>query len=213
MINKRQEKELAGIIEKSVFKKTDFEVSNKKINIYKSEEYKAIVYKGSNYYFNIYEGNYAGDYNIAFSPSDVDLERIKEGIDWDELIYQFTDWLIYLKEELEVGDIWTSVSVNEKLFEIGKESDEKFTEEEIKLLETSIEEVKEKVEANPNIPPEKKSLLLESFEYLKKVARKVTKLDWTNIAVGQIIRLSLTEDNLRFVFGLFKYIFSRNFLK
>jgi len=212
MINKRQEKELADLIDESVFKRSEFDVTDASINIYKEEKYKSITYKGTKYYFHIHKGDFAGSYYVEFSPNDVDLVKTSDNIDWGEVKHNFDFWLINLKEELDVKDIWTSVSG--KLFEIGDAEviDEKFTDEEIKLLEARIEEVKVEVQKNTSIPVEKKNLLLESFDYFKKVAKKVTKLDWTNIVIGQVMRVIITEENKNFVLGLLKHIFKEYIL-
>jgi hypothetical protein len=209
MINKRQEKELADLIDESVFEKSEFSVTIIRDYLVRGRVIKSISHIATPYYFYIWEsiGGYGGSHSIEFSPNDDSMVRTFSGANWEDVKKFFKFWLKNLKEELEVKDIWTSVSRNKELFEIAEGSDEKFTEEEIKLLEERLEEVKEKVRESKEIPPEKKTLLLEAFDYLKKVARKVTKLDWTNIMVGVIVRNYLTEENLRFVFGLIKYIF------
>lgn len=213
MINKRQEKELAELIEYYGLEKTDFKVENLKSNEYKSEEYKRLLYLGTDYFFSIHDGDYSGNFNVGFSPNDNDMIGSFVNLDWKWVKNKFAFWLENLKEEMLVKDIWTTISENKGLFETQFGDDENFTKDEIRLLEINLDDINEKVQKEASIPDEKKKLLTESFEYLKKVAKRVTKLDWVNIAVGLILRLALTVDNVKFVFGLLKYIFSGKFLQ
>lgn len=209
MINKRQEKELADLIDGSAFEKSEFDVYDAR-STPKSQVYKSIHLKGRPYYFHIKEGIeiMGGNYVLEFSPNDIGMLKKFDGANWDTVLKFFVFWLKNLKEELEVKDIWSNVANNKSIFEFGElnNENEKFSNEEIELIDARIEIVKQKIQMEKSIPENKKEQLIRSFEYFKKKAREHTKIDWKNIIVGTIVGLVLNEENLRFVVGLLLYI-------
>ena len=156
------------------------------------------------------EDSFGGRYTCRFSPySDSNL-MVFNGMQWDEQKKFFQSWLDNLKGELEVdlNDIWSDFNDKIDIFKIKEQFDnEPFTEDEIRQLEIKLSSIQDKIKENTSISESEKNFLINSFDYFKGAAKRVGKLDWLNIVVGQTLRFALTEETLRFVGNLLLYLF------
>lgn len=155
-------------------------------------------------YYYIFD-NYGRQFVSQGSP---DVETVKsedyvEHESWDQQAENFSDWLTYLRREVESPDLWSSVTQESEILNASNLGDlnTSFTREEKNYIREGIDEIKQYLLTAHKLDPK----LVESrLNYLAEASDRVGRKDWINlllsVLVGIVVAAALPPETTREVF-------------
>ncbi len=160
------------------------------------------------YNFKKYEANYPWEWTtLSVNHNFANIERA------------FTNWLSkhvqeYLKE-LTLPDLWQQMETQKSFISgtaMHKDEITPFSENERKLLRTSVKEFRLLVEKTFQPSQDELEIINNRLDYLTKAVDRLNRFDWKSVAIQTIISisiaLSLNTEKGRTLFNLFKQAFS-----
>ena len=165
-----RQNEVANLIKGAGFLQADFDFNPTSESIF------AIVYKPiPDYTFTVLQ-----DQKCVYSPgADGKLRSTVSATDWTQTKTAAKNWLIYLKKNVKVMNVWKGISNIDSLKIQGSE-DAHFLTEEISLLNEKVDIILEGLLQFANDIDRIKS----DLEYLKFSSEKVSRKDWGLMFMG-----------------------------
>lgn len=167
------------------FSISDFEViENSETRIFE------LIHKASDYYFRILVRQ-DGAFNAIFAPSESSLsETTAQRIGWPLVLTYISNWISYVREELESEDPWANLE-DEGTF---NGDDTAFTPEELEVVDRAIDASAQELLYVAKSKGIEKTLedIKEDIQYLKEEARNRTRYKWRDLFV-EVITTKLVE--------------------
>lgn len=173
-----------------------------------------IIHKSSGYYF-IFDFLKDAHY-CEYSPGKEKLIDREYPGSWSIQIYHFTEWISYLKREIEAPDLWGALQTEKNIINatVNTESNDSFNDDDKEKIKSSLNEIKEFIYASNVLQASDREFVEGRFQYLIDSSERLGKKDWLNITLGVLINiilfLSLPSESagelFRFVSVCFKWL-------
>ena len=109
---------------------------------------------------------------------------------WRYVLSCFGQWIVAVKDELDVPDLWDSSFIKAASAMGGEDGDGEFTEAEKREVKKALKTLHSKVTSLPGFGAERAAKLEERLDYLeKKLDEHFSKIDWKNIFVGTVFHI------------------------
>jgi len=150
-------------------------------------------YRDTSYFFSVeierskFVCSYSPGSNIIYERSNLCY--------WDVVVIYFEGWLNFVMNEISQPDLWAEI---EKIKEFGdieyeiESTMEQFTYQEVKQIETGIEEIRRYLLNEVNNDDEDSKIINEKLDYLIESSERMGKKDWANIFYGAMVSLSIS---------------------
>ena len=131
--------------------------------------------------------------------------------DWPTAVAVLSNWLAWVKQEVEEPDLWTSLENTPDLFaEDASLTDEQFTPLEIKQLEERLEEVEQHIRAL-NLPIEAEKAINQAIQDVPNKAKRLTIKELAEVVFSAVVKegfkWGLTVEHLQSIWAGCKYLF------
>jgi hypothetical protein len=143
----------------------------------------------------------------TYSPAEEIYQMERNPGNWGGVVSLTSEWLLYLKRETEVPDLWDNLPSEMQLIQ---EADQQpsdnlpFTQAELPQVRDALEEIKSYVLKTHALSEEQKGIVDARFDYMEETATRLGRKDWTNIVVSNllsiVITLSLSGDSTKDLF-------------
>jgi hypothetical protein len=123
-------------------------------------------------------------WRVTYKPSAQSRPRLI--LNWEGVLELAAEWARIIKSETEDPDLWeiASALASPPL----NMADERFTEPELKQLETHLGEVRRQLAAAPGVKPEEKRIVDEIIaEHGVEDSKRLDKKDWMNAFLGALV--------------------------
>lgn len=124
---------------------------------------------------------------------DIDNSRQDSASDWRELFFLISKWLIIVEENHSVPDLWAEAAkVRFAENEDPSVADGPFTNDELQKLAAGLEDIEQFIVTTQQLDSESQRHLRGRFAYLLAAAKRgMSKIDWRNIFVGEMVSLTV----------------------
>ena len=153
-----------------------------------------LVHEPTGYYF-IFDIDRDGEFWCEFSPSESKPVEIRNSEIWDIQTVAVYEWLKFLKRELDEPDLWGILSGEKILLDTItniNDKNEKFTDDEIKLISQNIEELKEFLISKQEFNEHSIKFIESNLAYLVDASSRLGKKDWITITLGIIANIIIS---------------------
>jgi hypothetical protein len=189
---------------------TDFRWETVKSEHHSGKDASRLTHLASNFYFTFDNGGDA--FFSEWSPgNETPVTKIQSG-NWNNQLEHFTQWLSYLRREVESPDLWAAISGEAEIIDAAAsdESNVPFTEEEKSYILSGLSEIKQYLLTAHKLDPE---LVEARLNYLTLAADRVGRKDWINlllsVLVNIVIQAALPPDATRDLFRFVGSVLSR----
>lgn len=128
---------------------------------------------------------------------------------WEGVVKEFEKWAVTLQEELELPDLWAEVAATAQIFAVPAAADEKFTDHELRELQSQLRAAEAKLAAS-GLPEAAIRELTAAIRETATKAETMSKKDWQIIFVGTIVTAisGLSPEHVQTVYQILKATFS-----
>lgn len=102
---------------------------------------------------------------------------------WASMLEAIKSWLLYLRENVEIGDPWQIGDFQSEGIHIGKASQDKFSVADIDFIEQKLDVILEALKEFA----QDFAKIKDDLEYLKGASEKVSKKDWGLMVMGNVM--------------------------
>lgn len=158
------------------------------------ENMSCLVHRPSGFYF-LFDITARDTHYCSFSPGlDREFEERHPG-DWDGQLQCVSDWLRYVKREVEAPDLWSVLGqqADAMLGDLpaALDSNEQFSPDEVGRIAEALREVKSYMAATYELTSDQTVDLSDRLDYLESAASRLGRKDWINLAFGVLTNLAI----------------------
>jgi hypothetical protein len=163
-----------------------------------------VRHRSSNYFFSV-SVTIAGEHIAVFSPGEQTLKEERPQLNWKGVEAQFAKWVTNLSEELQIPDLWSTITGDTQLIRLAADQDNRpFTPDEQTQVKKALDEIKAYLIKTHNLSGDRLEAIERQLSYLDEASARLGRKDWTVILLGSLLgmvsNLSLSADGTRDLF-------------
>lgn len=198
---KSQANQVLYVLERGEWNPADFKWEELISPNYPGNTASRLLHSASGYYF-IFDNVGNGFYSKWSPGSETEVTKVQSA-SWAQQLKNFTEWLTYLRREVESPDLWSAIAHETDIIEaaVSDESNTPFTAQEKAYVLSGLSEIKQYLLTAHKLDPE---LVEARLNYLTEAAERVGRKDWINlllsVLVGIVIQAALPPESTRELF-------------
>lgn len=168
----------------------------------------------SGYYFIFVYFDGERKWVAVYSPGyDSVIERHGDDY-WDNILNYVVIWLSNLKRQVGAPDLWAIASQETAIIRLDEGfKDKKFSQKELPLIHERLDKLEKRILHTSNVTEENTVYIKESFEYLKREAKKQRRRAWflqlVGLLVGIAFQIALQSEGARELFRIVGELFNQ----
>jgi hypothetical protein len=156
--------------------------------VWELEEEPTLRHSASDYFFHFGLVDY-GQHQAYYCPGESTAHEESRGGSWEGQLALVERWIVNLKREVGVPDLWAVLSEQTALAQAASADspNTEFTASEREQISAVLREIKAYIEHTNELNETNRVFLDSRLAYLEDAAHRLGRKDWLNIALGVLV--------------------------
>lgn len=170
---------------------SDFEFHRIKSSLVNGCVVSKMYHKPTKYYFTFDFDRHSNHYIIYF-PTEEGKKYTKLENSMEIVKARLLDWLIVIKREISVPDLWATIIDEKKLFEVVSGvglGNELFTDTQQKYITEQLQLIKQNLIDTQELIGNDMEFVVAKFDYLENALTRLGQYDWVHDVIGAAVTI------------------------